>query len=138
MAGTFWNISNHPHEPGPGHPGWSPDQIEAAESWGQAGNASSKLKIRDIPFPEVDPGMDTQDIQAMADEVLDRLVASGANHGDPVHVMGELTLTYALVAELRARGLTPLASTTSRDSKSIQDIKVARFQFVRFREYPTR
>lgn len=138
MPGIFWNISNHPHARAFGEPRWSLDQIEAAESWGQIEQHSNKLEIRDIPFPEVDPRMDGQDIQALADELLDRLMEAGGQPGDPVHVMGELTLTYALVVGLKRRGMVPLASTTSRDTQSVQDTKISRFRFVRFREYPER
>ena len=74
MAGTFWNISNHPHVPGPENPGWFPDQIDAAESWGLVKSLSHKLVIQDVPFPDVAPWMDTQEIQVMADVVLDRLM----------------------------------------------------------------
>jgi len=55
-----------------------------------------------------------------------------------VHIMGELTFCFAMVARLQKAGVTCLASTTRRETVENGDgSKTSRFEFVRFREYTT-
>lgn len=117
------NLSNHPS------PRWSDEQKQAAASYGD---------ILDVDFPSVDPAADSEAIAALAQHyfatVLDHLQTSPEPHA--IHVMGEMTFTCAFVMLAQARGLSCLASTSSRDVVETNGEKHVRFQFVRFRHYP--
>ncbi len=128
---TFWNVSNHGLDAA-----WSPAQRAAAQAWAGDG----VLALREIPFPAVDPQADTAEVAALAEATVRALEAAGARPGEPVLVMGEFTLAFALVALLKARGLVPVTATTHREaSEELRpDGTVAmthRFRFVRFRRY---
>ncbi len=118
------NLSNHPSA------NWSDIQLKAAEKYGQ---------IVDLPFPVVNPGAETCLIRQLAEDyykkVMKHLPAdSSANF--IVHIMGELTFCFALVALLQKSGIQCIVSTTSRQAINQPDgAKVSRFEFVKFREY---
>lgn len=115
----FINITNHPFAD------WSEEQLDAARSYGE---------IVDIPFPNIEPHFTTADISMLADELIATVLKKYAT--SVVHVMGELTFTYALVSRLKATGITCLASTTERNVVIDPDgKKVSEFKFVQFREY---
>ena len=119
------NLSNHPAD------GWSDGQREAAEAFGA---------VEDIPFPRVPPGASTEDVEEMADDLTARL-QQGLDEADEgphaVLVMGEMTLTAALVARLQGAGIRCLAATTERIVETDNSgRKITTFQFIRFREYP--
>ena len=119
------NFSNHPSEY------WSKEQLEAAKTYGT---------VVDEPFPAVPPEADEETIGKMADECVSRLQGIIAEkNGDelsPVHIMGEMTLTFAIVDRLLKMGIKCLASTTRREVTFDADgNKVATFRFVKFREY---
>lgn len=92
-------------------------------------------EIKDLPFPAVPPEADTDDINALADELIARLTTElpGATHA---MVQGEFTLAHALVRRLQQMGIVCLAATTRREivEQSV-DTKTTRFYFVRFRRY---
>ena len=116
------NFSNHPSER------WSVEQREAAEAYGQ---------IMDLPFPIVPPQASEDEIAAMADDYAARIMTMAENQEDTaIHIMGEMTLTFAIVTRLMTQGITCLASTTERLVRTDPDgSKVATFKFVQFRRY---
>lgn len=115
----FINLTNHPSE------NWSEEQLEAARQYGE---------IVDLPFPIIEPFFTTKDIEDLADITVDGIKGLDAN--PIVHVMGEMTFTYAIVTRLKALGVTCVASTTERLVKMMPDgKKVSEFKFVQFREY---
>ena len=115
----FINLTNHPSS------GWSKEQLEAAQRYGE---------IVDLSFPIVEPGFTSKDISELAG-----VVVGGIKKLDPapvVHVMGEMTFTYAVVSRLKALGITCIASTTERNTIMTSDgKKISEFKFVQFREY---
>jgi len=120
----FVNLSNHPSEQ------WSAIQLKEAAEYG---------KIIDIPFPKVDPEGGMEMIENLASEYENKIrKLNSENIGEKlaVHIMGELTLCFALVLRLQRLGIKCLASTTSRQTEDNEDgSKTSRFEFVRFREY---
>ena len=81
------------------------------------------------------PDADTQEINALADELLARLTADapGATHA---MVQGEFTLVHALVRKLQQIGVVCVAATTRREVvEQTGGTNATRFDFVRFREY---
>lgn len=112
------NLSNHPSER------WPDDQRQAATA--QYGS------VQDLPFPNIPP-------DATADAV--RMLVEQYEHKvrqiDPtaVHLMGEMTFTYALVQRLQAVGIPCIASTTERIAEERDGQKVVTFRFVQFRGY---
>ena len=127
---TFWNLSNHSV-----HSAWTPAQKAAAEAWG----GESRI-LREIPFPAVDPEADHQAVGELAERVMGALLEAGARPGDPIMVMGEFTLTHALVLRLKAAGLVPVTATTHREATERRQgdgslVIQHTFRFVRFRQY---
>ena len=119
------NFSNHPSER------WSKEQLEAASEYGT---------IVDEPFPIVPPDASEKAIRMMANACILKLASIMASETEDVpsaiHIMGEMTLTYAIVKRLVKHGITCLASTTERDVTFDKDgNKIATFQFVQFRKY---
>lgn len=117
---AFINFSNHPSGL------WSDEQISAAKQYGE---------IIDIPFPAISPEAIKEDLDIISKDAIQQIINS---HLPPstVHIMGEMTLTFALVTELKALGYTCLASTTERKVEINENgDKVVHFEFVQFREY---
>lgn len=115
----FINISNHQSD------GWSPPQREAA--------LALAPQIIDLPFPQVPPTADEAAVEQLADDLLTQL-PTGVTHA---MLMGEFTLTVALLVRLQAKGITCLAATTERRiSEDSEGNKISRFEFIRFRRYP--
>ena len=116
----FVNLSNHPSV------SWSSKQLEAAMAYGE---------VVDLPFPDISPQMDEQELSLLANDYLQR-VKDISPESCTVHVMGELTFTFVLVRQLLAEGYTCVASTTERVVDILPDgSKVSKFSFVRFRKY---
>jgi len=117
------NFSNHPSTI------WSHEQIEAAKQFGS---------VKDVAFPAVPPEANEQEIASMADKYAEELKQhiSAEKDGSAVHIMGEMTLTFAIVQRLCQHGITCLASTTRREVTFDKDgNKVATFRFIQFRKY---
>lgn len=115
----FINLTNHPSI------GWSKEQLEAAQQYGE---------IVDLSFPNIEPYFTSKDIHELADEVVESIKLLDSH--PVVHVMGEMTFTYAIVSRLKMLGVTCVASTTERLVKMLSDgKKVSEFKFVQFREY---
>lgn len=116
------NYSNHPSAL------WSAEQIQVAHQ--QFG------EIVDISFPSVAPDADEKDIAHLAETELTRISKIAPPSEAVVHIMGEMTLTYALVNLLKTAGYRCVASTTVREVYEEQPgKKTVIFQFVRFRDY---
>ena len=114
------NLSNHPVDL------WSSEQIAEARKYG---------KIVDIEFPTINPSYDAEFIRMFA---LNCALMIVDKYGSDltVHVMGEMTFTYNIVARLKAMGIRCVASTTERCTHLDPDgNKVSEFHFVQFREY---
>lgn len=127
------NLSNHPTAM------WLPEQIEAAHrTYGE---------VFDLPFPTVPADADEADIQTIAQEYLKKVQTIAQEYLNKVqtfspsaeavvHIMGEMTLTYALVCLLKQAGYTCVASTSVREVYEEEPgKKTAVFRFVRFRKY---
>ena len=117
------NLSNHPS------PNWPSQQLAAAQVYG---------KIIDLPFPDINPSGDEEYIQSLASEYIDMInnyQLSTVNCQLSVHIMGEMTFTFAMVNALQNRNITCVASTTERISSEESGVKTSEFRFVQFREY---
>lgn len=117
----FINISNHPSSQ------WSETQRQAAEQWGT---------IVDELFPSIASGAGAAEVSCLAADYAERLGQQYTPGRDVVHVMGEMTFTYALVSRLRAAGFECVASTTQRIKQQMPDGSfVSEFRFQSFRNY---
>lgn len=115
----FINLTNHPSE------NWGEEQLAAAHKYGE---------IVDIHFPNIEPSFTSSMVNSLADNTINSITALGKDV--IVHIMGEMTFTYAVVSRLKALGITCLASTTERNIIILPDgKKVSEFKFVQFREY---
>lgn len=118
---VFLNISNHSSED------WSPEQLSAAQKFGQ---------VEDYKFPEVPAGANSEEIAELADQTVADIVKRYPDAEITAHVMGEMTLTFAIVARLKQMGIRCVASCTYRDVEELPDgRKVSQFHFTQFREY---
>lgn len=115
----FINLTNHPSE------NWSQEQIKAACQYGD---------IVDLHFPIIEPFSTKKEIDELADTTVEGIMTLDNN--PVVHVMGEMTFTYAVVSRLKSLGVICVASTTERLVKMMSDgKKISDFKFVQFREY---
>ena len=115
----FINLTNHPST------GWSKEQLKAAQQYGE---------IVDISFPVIEPFFTKAEVEDLATVTVDGI--KDLDENPVVHVMGEMTFTYAVVSRLKALSITCVASTTERLFKMMPDgKKVSEFKFVQFREY---
>lgn len=116
------NLSNHPTAM------WLPEQVAAAHS--------AYGEVIDLPFPAVPADADEAAIQTIAQEYLHKVQTIAQSAEAVVHIMGEMTLTYALVCLLKQSGYTCVASTSVREVYEEEPgKKTAVFRFVRFRKY---
>ncbi|MBO7610438.1 MAG: hypothetical protein J6S96_09595 [Muribaculaceae bacterium] len=117
----FINLSNHPASE------WSDEQMLAAERYG---------KVVDMPFPQVDSGASADEVEQIANDCVNRILAMGNAADITVHVMGEMTLVYNIVISLKRHGVRCVASTTERMATVLPDgTKQSKFHFAGFREY---
>lgn len=90
----------------------------------------------DMPFPNIEPQMDEEEVNRMADDYAERIISMGEDCVLVVHVMGEFTFCYALIRRLQNAGIRCVASCTERDVTIADDgSKTTKFHFARFREY---
>lgn len=116
------NLSNHPVSK------WSNEQLSAAQT--QFG------EVVDLPFPIVDPRADENQVGALVDEYLQKVIYLSKNQKVAVHLMGEMNFSFALVARLQNAGFICVASTTQRIVYELPDGgKEVQFKFVQFRKY---
>ncbi len=119
------NLSNHSIK------NWSVHQLKKAND-----HYSSVI---DLPFPVIPPDSDEEFILNLANEYKLKcfeLLNSSLDKNNAVHIMGEMTFCFALVSLLQKENIICVASTTNRNSIEENGVKVSRFEFVRFREYP--
>lgn len=117
----FINFTNHPFET------WTIKQLKAAQQYGQ---------LIDLPFPNIDRDSSELGVHALVDEYMNKILQISAGRTCVIHIMGEMTFTYAMVQELKSRGFTCLASTTERMAEELLNgVKNVRFEFCKFREY---
>lgn len=119
----FINLSNHPSST------WSDVQLAAAHEFGE---------IIDITFPQIADTCAEEDICLLVSEYCNKIqdMTNGQSVDVVVHVMGEMTFTYALVKELTLIGYTCVASTTKRIVEEHGDgTKIVKFEFCKFRRY---
>lgn len=119
---VFINISNHLSS------SWGDKQREAAEAYGT---------IEDIGFPHVPADADEGSIDDTAKKIAKKIFDTYDDTVDiTVHVMGEMTLTYALVNILKTCGVRCVASCSDRKVEERSDgSKVSYFEFAGFRKY---
>jgi len=113
------NLSNHPSA------NWSAEQTEAAcNQWGS---------VEDLQFPQIPPEWETYQVEDLVEEYFHKI-----RQIDPlaVHLMGELTFCFALVAKLQQAGISCVAATTLRNTIDKPDgTKIANFRFIKFRSF---
>lgn len=119
---VFLNLSNHPSS------SWNGNQLAASVCYGE---------ILDIPFPIVDETADELYIESLADEYLQKILNLVNDKEVTVHLMGELTFTFALLKRLQKHGILCVASTSKRIVKEESAGRKGEviFQFERFRRY---
>ena len=117
----FINLSNHPSSK------WTESQIKAAEQYGE---------IVDMHFPNVDPAGDTTYIDDLANEYAQRVNSIANGTHSVVHIMGEMTLTFAIIIKLQKMNINCVCSTTERIVEELDNgEKKVLFNFVKFRDY---
>lgn len=128
----FINVSNHPHN------SWSSAQTGAAYAalTSQFGTGND-MEIKTVPFPNVDPKASPWEIEKMAKDIISEIDNEVQGEKNIIlHVMGEMTLTFAIVSLGMPRGIRCCASTTERNVVENEDgSKTIRFNFVQFRPY---
>jgi hypothetical protein len=93
-------------------------------------------EIIDVPFPVVDPLGDSGYIITLAEEHVQKIYALSEGQNAVVHIMGEMTLSFALVNRLLEDGYTCVASTSERIVNYKDDgTKEVVFRFKQFRDY---
>jgi hypothetical protein len=118
----FFNVSNHPHEK------WGERQLEEARRLGG--------EIVDIPFPNVSPTLDTEELEDLVYSVIKQVHEKRDGKQDVALVQGEHTLTFLLVNKLAELGVVPVAATSERRVTETPQGKVSVFEFCKFRRYP--
>ena len=114
----FVNLTNHPHA------SWSEEQIQGGHEYGE---------IIDLAFPIIEPEATPEYINTFAAKYAQIIEDQASYFNITLHIMGEMTFTYAVVSRLKSLGITCLASTTKRNVGVTPDGK--EFKFVQFREY---
>lgn len=115
------NYSNHPYRT------WSDSQKKSAEQYG---------RVVDVPFPQVPPDADEDGIRELAGNAVADIARAAEGHPVTVHIMGEMTLVFAVVSRLKEAGVRCIASTTVRNAVVRENgVKETVFVFERFREY---
>ncbi len=120
----FINLSNHPFGL------WKKHRKLAALQIG---------KPIDLPFPNIAPEWHRGKVEELVPVYLHKCLQLAEHYKGgiaAVHIMGEMTFTFALVQALKQEGITTLASTTERTTHlDKQGNEVKTFHFVRFRKY---
>ena len=117
------NLTNHPYSQ------WDDNHKQAANKYGDC---------IDLPFPPINPDGDEEYIDNLANEYLDKILELKAEQDAEVtvHLMGEMTFSFALVEKLKSNGIPCIASTSERVSQDLGNgQKEITFKFIRFRNY---
>ncbi|OJX90105.1 MAG: hypothetical protein BGP01_00385 [Paludibacter sp. 47-17] len=118
------NLSNHPYEK------WDEKQKNTA--------LNQFNSVVDIPFPEIDPMADTEEVASLATEYLLRCkvkLAASKDKSNALHISGEPCFLYQFVALAKEQQIDCVCSTTLRLVTNEGNIKTSIFQFVQFRNY---
>ena len=118
------NLSNHPFK------NWNKKQKSIALDQFSA--------VADIPFSEIDPMADTEEVALLASEYLSQCKAKLAESKDgnnAVHISGEPSFLFQFVTLAKAQRICCICSTTLRMVKNDGNIKTSIFQYVQFRKY---
>ena len=116
------NLSNHPHA------NWQEKQLRAAKAYGE---------VIDIPFPLHCAAVTEEEQEQIALRLLDQIREMKP---DAVLVMGEFSLLFMVVDALLDDGILVLTAASDRNTVEKTEengtiVKIAHFDFVRFREY---
>lgn len=115
------NLSNHPSSE------WGEKQLQAAQQYGT---------IVDLPFPAVPEDASRDEVESLVEQFVQKVQALSMPQDTTIHVMGEMTFTFAIVTALKSLGYRCVASTTRRIVEYDADgTKKVKFDFCRFREY---
>jgi len=120
------NLSNHPYKY------WLEGQIMIAKrEFGE---------VIDLPFPDINPEAKPAGIKAAAEKYTEKIIRLSEKYNDTnkpfaVHLMGEMTFSFALVSMLLKKDIRCVASTTERITEQKDTRKISEFRFVRFRDY---
>ena len=114
------NLSNHPNNE------WNDEQSKAAIPYGT---------VTDMQFPSVDPSFGESEIAELADHIVTHILAYATTYSLTVHVMGEMSLSFAIVSRLHKLGIPCVVSCSRRDVPQSGNMKRVRFHFQRFRNY---
>ena len=123
------NVTNRPHTD------WSPEQLAAAEQYGE---------IVDFPMPALPadaPDEEADRITALVvRRILRRLADADGAEPSAVICQGDFVLVFRIVSLLKKEGLTVLVPTFTRVTKPTlrpdgTTVPGYRFEFVRFRSY---
>lgn len=121
MKPLLINLSNHPHSL------WDEKQLHAAEIYGD---------VVELPFPDIPPLCNEEDIEQLSGEYIERVTAVGSPVQLTVHLMGEMTFCYSLLRKLQKRGIRCIASCARRNvTETPEGVKQVVFDFERFRKY---
>ena len=118
----FINHTNHSSDK------WGAEQTEAAKKYGD---------ILDIPFPNIDPHLDTEGVYDVVREHFDLIMD---HRPQAVLCQGEFVYVCKMAELLKEAGVKVLAATSERVvtetiDESGNDVKTVIFTFVRFREF---
>ncbi len=107
---------------------WLNDQLKAAQEYGD---------IIDLPFPNIDPDMEPEEVVAMAEKYTAQIMTYDVS---AVLVQGEMTFTFAVVSGLKRKGIKTVAACSRRESVETRNedgsvTKNSVFRFWQFREY---
>lgn len=115
------NLSNHPYF------SWSDDQKRAADVFGEC---------IDMPFPQIDSHGDESYIRTLSNQYIGTIEGIADKKDIIVHIMGEMTFSFAVIAKLQQKGIRCIASTSERlVTETEPNQKEVTFCFSRFREY---
>lgn len=116
------NLTNHPSTT------WSENQFQQAVT--QFGG------VVDFQFPKILESMESDELIKTAKLTIDE-IQNKFPEFKSILVMGEHTFTFAIVIELLKSGFSCYATVAPRDVLDEKNnIKISRFQFVKFRKYP--
>ena len=116
------NCTNHPYEI------WNESQREAAKRYGE---------VKDLPFPQIDPNAEINDLRGIAAEYTEKIEELKP---EAVLVAGEFTFAFMLVDKLLQDGVNVMTSCSKRVTEEVKNAdgtneKKSVFKFERFRKY---
>ncbi|MEG1931331.1 MAG: hypothetical protein RR131_09360 [Anaerovorax sp.] len=118
----FINFTNHPCS------NWSDSQKKTGEQWGV---------IEDLPFPNVNPYWNEQELDNLANQIAMQIIEKTPT---AVLCQGEMTLAFRITSLLKAAGILVVAACSERKSNEIISPdgtvkKYVEFEFIQYREF---